>query len=375
MSPLLGKGSAESLTLPIPSARFRARSIFEFWPRGLFYLPLIVQWLLLSLRHGHGALPTLVNPRFECGGLCGESKTQIFAEFGAAAQRYLAPFVAFRRASTAGPRSVERDLARALTLMKSEGLSFPLIAKPDIGCNGAGVQLIADAAELRHYIASFPTGEKLLLQLWVDDPGEAGIFYVRDPEAERGSIFSITLKYFPYVVGDGVSTVEQLVRADARAGRIADVYLSRFGDQQHRVLARGEPFRLVLTGNHCKGAIFRDGTYLATPALTAQFETIARSIPEFHFGRFDVRFTSLAELQRGNFRIIEVNGAGSEATHVWDPDMGLFDAYRVLFRQINMAFSIGAKLRTRGLQPISLLTLLRFYLRQRRLMAAYPLSH
>ena len=68
-----------------------------------------------------------------------------------------------------------------------------------------------------------------------------------------------------------------------------------------------------------------------TPAMQQRFHQIAQEIPDFHFGRFDVRFPTLECLQRGDeFSIIEFNGAGSEATHIWDRDMSLWGAYRVL---------------------------------------------
>ena len=44
----------------------------------------------------------------------------------------------------------------------------------------------------------------------------------------------------------------------------------------------------------------------------------------------------------GEFTIIELNGVTSEATHVYDPAVGLLDAYRALFAQWSLAFEIGA---------------------------------
>lgn len=366
----IGRPVPESAASPKPQ---RVQSNFEFWPRGLFYFPVIVHWLLLSLRYRSLTLPTLANPDFEAGGLCGESKTALFAKLGPDCRRWLAPYTSVRRSVTDAQR--EDDIERAFAAMREAGLEFPLIAKPDIGCQGAGVQLIPDAAHLARYLDGFPRGERLILQRWVGYEGEAGIFYVRHPAAPRGFIFSVTLKYFPCVTGDGSSSLEDLIRRDPRAGRIAEVYLSRYGAHRRRILVQGEIFRLVLTGNHCKGAIFRDGYQCLTPQLTAHFEQIARSIPEFHFGRFDLRFPSLSALQRGEFTIIEVNGAGSEATHIWDPDMELFEAYRTLFRQYELLFAIGAQNRARGFRPMRAVNLLRLYRRQQRLMAAYPLSH
>jgi hypothetical protein len=53
--------------------------------------------------------------------------------------------------------------------------------------------------------------------------------------------------------------------------------------------------------------------------MTEAFEEIARDLPEFYFGRFDVRFPDIESLRRGeDVTVVEINGAGSEGTHIWD---------------------------------------------------------
>ncbi|MBV9862571.1 MAG: D-alanine--D-alanine ligase [Alphaproteobacteria bacterium] len=350
--------------------RPRVQSSFEFWPRWLFYFPFIVQWTLLAIRYRSLSLPTLANLEFEAGGMCGESKTGLLASFGPACRERLAPFVTIE--APAGAVADEFAAAYCIAAMRNAGLRFPVVAKPDIGCQGTGVRLLHNRAELARYAAAFPRGERFILQRWVREEGEAGIFYVRRPGSPRGSIFSVTLKYLPSVTGDGRSTVEELIRADPRARRIAHIYLSRLGEERRRVLSSGDVLRLVFTGNHCKGAVFRDGCRYVTPRLEAEVERVARSIAGFHFGRFDVRFASLAALMDGKFTILEVNGAGSEATHIWDPATGLLQAYRTLFAQYRLLFEIAAANRARGLRPTPWRDLFRLYRRQQRLMAAYP---
>jgi hypothetical protein len=126
------------------------------------------------------------------------------------------------------------------------------------------------------------------------------------------------------VTGDGRSTPRQLVLADLRVGRVSHLYLTRLAHRLQEVPRKGERVRLVFVGNHCRGSIFEDGTQLVTQALTDAVERIAGAVPGFHFGRIDVRFASLPALLRGEgFRIIEINGAGSEATRIWDPNTTL----------------------------------------------------
>jgi len=88
-----------------------------------------------------------------------------------------------------------------------------------------------------------------------------------------------------------------------------------------------------------------------------------------------VRFASLADFKRGeNFTLIEVNGAGSEAVHIWDRTTRLLDAYKTLFEQHRLLFEISAENRRRGCKPMGVFRLLRLYARQLRLMARYPLT-
>src|SRR3546814_1580343 len=85
------------------------------------------------------------------------------------------------------------------------------------------------------------------------------------------------------------------------------------------------------------GALYTDGGAYVTPALTARFDEIARAMPEFYFGRFDVRFRSVEALGRGeDFQILEVNGASAEAIHIWDPEQTVRETYRVLFEQFRL---------------------------------------
>ena len=346
-------------------------STFERWPPWLFYLPVALYWTWLAVRHGSPTLPTLVNPALEAGGLCGESKTASLLQLGLEGRRRLAPFTSMARSSQEG--AWRQDLERALAALAERQIGFPIVAKPDISCKGTGVRVIADSGQLGDYLANFPLGESVILQKLVEEQGEAGVFYVRKPGEAGGRIVSLTLKYFPTVVGDGRSTLEELIRADRRAGGIAGIYLKRHGRQRHRVLAPGETFRLVFTGNHCKGALFRNGNGFVTRAMEESFDAIAREIPEFYFGRFDVRFASLAALQQGEeFTIIEFNGAGSEATHIWDRATTLIEAYRTLFRHADLMFEIAHTNRGRGFIPTAAVKLVGLYLNQQRLMRAYP---
>ncbi len=342
-------------------------SFFEFWPGWLFYAPVVAHCAALGIRHLSPVLLTAANPRITAGGLCGESKTSILYQIDPAERPVLAPHTSLEVTGT------DADLGTAERAMAAAALTYPVVAKPDIGCNGTGVRLTHGRAELGHYLRAFPRGERVVLQELITFPNEAGIFYVRHPDEPHGRITSLTLKEVPFVVGDGRSSLRDLILADPRARLVPQLYLPRLAKRLHEVPAQGQAVPLVFVGNHCKGAIFRDGAGHITPALSARIERLARAIPDFHFGRIDVRFASLAALARGEgFRVIEVNGAGSEATHVWDPRTSLRQAWRDQFLHYGLAYRIGAANRARGARPTPMRELLRLWRTQRRLMAAYP---
>jgi hypothetical protein len=69
---------------------------------------------------------------------------------------------------------------------------------------------------------------------------------------------------------------------------------------------------------------------------------VARRFDGFYFGRFDVRAASADAFARGEFTVIELNGVTSEPTHIYDPAVSVFGAYRALFDQWSTAFAIGA---------------------------------
>ena len=349
-------------------------SFFEFWPMWAFYPPVMLYAAWLMLRYRGTLLPTVANPSFPGGGFFGESKAEILALAMRHVPEWVAPFVKLTRApaSAAAPEPAA-ECDAALAALASAGLGLPVVAKPDLGCRGAGVKLVRTAAELQAYLQSFPRGASLLLQRLVPFEGEAGVFYVRRPGQARGHIVSITLKYFPHVTGDGHRTLRQLILDDPRAGALSHLYLRRHTARLDEVPAAGSAIRLAFAGSHSRGAIFRNGTHLVTPAMEARFDEIAQRLPEFHFGRFDVRFADFADVQRGEaFTIVEVNGAGAESTHIWDRRTTLLQAWRDLMRQYHWLFEIGYANRQRGFRPMTLANFMRDYRREKALTPLYP---
>jgi len=344
-------------------------SLFEFWPTWVMYFPVALMWLALAVRYRSLTLPLAANPRIPLSGMVGSSKTAIFAQAGGACAAAILPWFVHRKSAT----PLARQVAAVAAAARSRGIDFPFVCKPDIGCRGAGVKLVRDEEALAGALAAYPRDAGVVVQKLSRHAAEAGIFYVRDPQRERGRITSLTLKETPAVVGDGVSTVAELVRRDPRAGRLEHLYAARNRNHWHLVIPRGTTFPLLFSASHCRGAVFRDGRAHITPALSAAVDRMMRDIPEFHYGRLDVKFADLRSLEAGeSMDIVEINGASAESIHIWDRDARLKDAIRTLLWQYRTLFRLGHTMRGRGAVPPPLSRLLAAWRHERRLTAVYP---
>jgi len=259
--------------------------------------------------------------------------------------------------------------------MAARGLGFPIVAKPDLGWCGYGVRLLADTRALDDYLRRYPRGESFLLQRYLPEAGEAGLFYMRAPDEAQGRLIGVLLRDYPAVTGNGRDDIATLLAADPRLGRAAANPRHECRYDPERVPTAGEVVRLSTVASTRVGGCYRDGSALATPLLLARVEAIARDMGDFLVGRFDVRYADTAALQRGEFTIMEVNGAGSEAVHAWDPKYSISEVYAIVFAKQRRLFAIADAQRRRGVQPASLRELARLWWRQNRLMRLYPPSN
>jgi hypothetical protein len=323
---------------------------WEFWPPWIFYLPVIAYLFYLMLKHRSATLFTAANPGILAGGFVGESKFDILQRLAGAGE-----FVARSCLIDRSLSGAEKTLA-ARRFMANRGLTFPIVLKPNHGQRGSGVVIARSADVLRDALCQ--SSVDTIVQEYVGG-AEFGVFYYRRPSERHGRIFSVTEKRFPTVVGDGRRTLDALILDDDRAVCAARLYLERHGEDLRTVPAEGESIALAELGTHCRGALFLNGGWIVTAALEERFEAIARGFEGFYFGRFDVRVDGGLEAFRSGqgFKIIELNGVTSEATHIYHPGTPLMTAYAVLKRQWRIAFEIGEENHHRGVSPATVHTL------------------
>jgi membrane protein DedA with SNARE-associated domain len=333
---------------------------WEFWPAWVFYLPLAPWYLLLAARYRSFTVWTAANPGIPAGGVVGESKADILANLPA---EVVVPTVLV-------PTGTVGDRLRTIrTAVEERGWGFPLVLKPDAGQRGVGVRRAADFVDVEKYLDRNP--DPVIVQPYHPGPFEAGVYYYRLPGEATGRIFSVAVKCFPAVVGNGRLTLEQLVRKHPRYQMQADVFLTRHEADRDRVLGKGERFELGMAGNHPQGTMFRDGSHLITPALERAIDEVARRFDGFHAGRFDLRYADVNEFKEGRgFAVVELNGVTAESSNAYDPTWSLARAYGTLVRQWRLLFRIGHLNRQAGVRPVSVGKLVRLvwdYYRNRRI--------
>lgn len=291
---------------------------WEYWPFHLLYAPIYPVWLLLCVRTRSFFFFNLGNPGIENGGFLMESKYRIFQQMPPGSQ----PHTVLLRATFTNEEVVKA--------WKESGLVFPLIAKPDIGMRGLGVKKLHSEQELLAYHAA--TRVDYLLQAFVPWPEEAGIFYYRYPSEEKGYISGIVNKKMLSLRGNGRQSIRELLYRDPRYRLQIPALQQEHGAELNRVLAADEEW-IVPYGNHARGALFLDESQRADEELRRQIDQLCQKVPGFYYGRLDIRFESWEALREGrNFSVIELNGAGSEPTHMYDPRHRVFFAWKEIVR-------------------------------------------
>ena len=314
---------------------FYKLSHWEYWPFQIVYAPIYFLWAFYALKARTIFFFNASNPTMRNGGFFMESKKEIYD---------LIPQQFYPKTQLVKAKS---DFQQVLELLKNAPIKIPFIAKPDIGLRGSAVKKINSIEELiiYHNKANFD----YLIQDLIPYENEVGIFYVRLPNEVKGKITGIVAKEFLIVEGNGTSNIEDLILQNPRYALQLKTLQLEYGIQLNVILPKGEKRNLVPYGNHARGAKFIDASYLISEKLSKVIDQMCQQIPEFYFGRMDLMYHNWQELEEGkNFAIVEVNGAASEPTHIYDPKHSLLFAWSELARHITYMYKISVENHKRG---------------------------
>ena len=301
---------------------------WEYWPFMVLYIPIYFQWAYYALLERSIFFFNAANPTIKNGGFVMESKKEIYD---------LIPQKYYPKTALVVPSSAYGAI---LEIFKKSHIQYPFIAKPDIGLRGSAVQKIEDEQQFQRYCekAKFD----FLIQDLIPYPNEIGIFYVRYPNKQIGRITGIVGKEFLIVEGNGEDSIERLIKKNPRFEMQLQTLAVEYGTKLQQILPIGEKINLVPYGNHARGAKFIDKSSWISPKLTNALNNICLQIDGFYFGRIDIMYNTISELEdEKNFSIVELNGSGSEPTHIYDPKHSIFFAWKELSRHIKYMYEIS----------------------------------
>ncbi|WP_284651670.1 D-alanine--D-alanine ligase [Flavobacterium terrisoli] len=308
---------------------------WEYWPFQIVYIPIYFLWAYYALKARTIFFFNACNPTMRNGGFIMDSKIEIYDLI----PQHFYPKTKFVKE--------KQPFEEVENILNNSKIDFPFIAKPDIGLRGSAVKKINNLDDLKSYHSK--ANFDYLVQDLIPFPNEVGIFYVRYPHEKHGRITGIVAKEFLIVEGDGCSTVEELLKANPRYEFQLKALQREYGNKLKDILAKGEKRNLVPYGNHARGAKFLDYSHLISPQLTKIIDDMCLQIDEFYFGRMDLMYNTWEELEQGkNFSVVELNGAASEPTHIYDPKHSLFFAWKELARHITYMFEISVANHKRG---------------------------
>jgi len=313
---------------------------WEYWPQWIVYFPVNFYFLYLACKARSLFFFSATNPSIETGGMFFESKWKIFKLIPT---KYFPPTIFIE---------ANENMESICNKMEQSGIAFPIIAKPDRGERGWGVQKINTHEELEQYTHS--AAIDFLIQSFVKAPLECSVFYYRHPSQEKGIITSVTLKTLLSVIGDGTSTIEQLIRKNDRAYLQLETLKLNATIDFNAKLKEGEEQNLVPYGNHVLGAMFMNYNHIIDEQLVTSFDHISKQIDGFYYGRFDLGCNSIADLKAGlQISLFELNGAGAEPAHIYDPSFSYCKAQQVLAQHFKMMYDAAMANHTNGIPFMS----------------------
>lgn len=308
---------------------FHKLSNWEYWPTFMFYLPNIPYVIYLAIKAKSPVFYTATNPRIKNSGDGTESKFKT---------TLLIPKKHRPKTILATPKqrfsTIQKNIA-------TEKIKFPLIAKPDIGFRGMLVKKINSENELKEYLKKYPID--IIIQEFISLKNECGIFYYRLPNEKSGTITSITLKKFSTVIGNGKSTLSELILEDKRAKIYYDIFQDIHKENMNLVPRKNKEISLTAIGNHSKGTQFKNGNRLISNELIKIISEIEQQIDGWFYGRLDIKYDTFEKfINNKKFKILEINGIISEPTHVFDArTYSYFDAVKAIREHWKIVYKIA----------------------------------
>ncbi|MBC7912643.1 MAG: hypothetical protein H7Y07_00835 [Pyrinomonadaceae bacterium] len=291
-------------------------SHWETWDWRIKYIPLVPFWVWHCIRSRSFWFFTPSNPTLHFGGFEGITKKSIYEHL---------PSESYPKSIYVSPKSSFQELENLIT----REFKYPFVVKPDIGRMGFMFRIIKSPGELKFYHQTMPVD--YIIQELIKYPLEVSVFYYRYPDQESGTITGFIRKDFLEVVGDGRSTLLELMLNYHRIRFRMEEMKAKHKEHLDQIIPKGEVFYLSYALNLSRGGKLVSLEKQKDDQLLSVFDKLSHHSKTLYFGRYDIKCASVEDLKQGkNFSIIEFNGSGAEPHHVYGNGYTLFKACKIL---------------------------------------------
>jgi FPC/CPF motif-containing protein YcgG len=309
---------------------------WEEWHWFAKYIIIGPAWIWLCIKSRSLWFFTSSNPGITFGGFQGETKRQTYQQL---------PPGTYPRSVYIDP---ELSFAEVEQSVESNELTYPVVVKPDVGMMGLMFRKVESRQQLRQYHEAMKAD--YIIQEFIDRPLELSVFYYRMPGEYQGHISGLIRKEGMEVNGDGVSTLRQLILDYPRVQFFTKELLAKHRENLDTVLNKEEKFILSDALNLSRGGRLVNLNHEIDKPLLHLFDELSH-YTNFYYGRYDIKCNSLEELKEGkNFSILEFNGCGGEAHHVYS-GYSFMSACRILIEHWNVLYEISRRNAAAGIQP------------------------
>ncbi|MEL6123009.1 MAG: hypothetical protein AAFR14_04750, partial [Bacteroidota bacterium] len=284
-----------------------------YWVSKCYTWISLVHWFCYSIYFRTLTYFSAANPQIYLGGMLDDRKSDIYDQVP---QQYVPVTRLF----------VPKDTSIIAEILQE--FSFPMMAKPNVGFRGYLVRRIDNELELSEVIKQY-IGKELLIQEFLAQEHEYSVMYYWVDAYDHG-ISSLVEKHLPKVIGDGKRTVSSLIEALDNPFLNHEWVTKKNKQHLDRILDDGEALLIDHVGNFARGSKFENLNSKIDATLTTSMRTFFTHVPGMNFCRLDVKAASLNELKKGNFKLLEINGAKSEPLHIYDPRMSMWDVFRAI---------------------------------------------
>jgi len=302
---------------------------WEHWPSIILYAPISPVWLWYIIRSGSVWFFTPSNPKITFGGMDGEPKQEMHDLL----PQEFAPATFFNVLPLSDFEVVKRKVLEYK-------IHFPLIVKPEVGCQGILFRKLDTEEQLKNYHTKVPV--EYIVQKMITYPVEVSVFYYRLPDLPKGVVTGFLHKIPLQVIGDGKQTLIELIKQHPKACKREAELQIKHGANFNNVLLPGEKYMLSYAANHNRGAQFINLQNEIDDRLVSIFDKISIKLNDFFYGRYDIMCTSVEDLkQEKNFSILEYNGCGAEPNHFYDTGYTLMGAYKEILMHWKALYRIS----------------------------------